>query len=69
MDDAKPDKPDYIGMTVNERLFAAGLLEKFDDAARARDSARMIALLTQVEVADPDRSVSAILNDPGKYGY
>lgn len=72
MDDAepeKPEKPEYAGMTVNERLFVAGLLDRFDEAARARDRARMIALLSEVQVADPERSVNAILDNPGKYGY
>jgi len=38
MGDAQSEKPNYMGMTVNERLFAAGLLDEFDDAARARDA-------------------------------
>lgn len=69
MDDAEAEKPDYAGMTVNERLFVAGLLDQFDDAARARDRARLIVLLSQVDVADPDWSVDTILDNPGKYGY
>ena len=69
MNDAETEEHDYGGMTVNERLFAAGLLDEFDDAARACDRARMIALLSQVEVADPDRSGHTILSNPSKYGY
>lgn len=42
----------YEGMTVNERLFVAGLLELFDRAALARDRDRMIGLLKQVESVD-----------------
>lgn len=68
MDDAGQEAR-YVGMTVNERLFVAGLLDQFDDAAHARDRARMIALLSQVEVADPDRSVDTILDNPGKYSF
>jgi|HubBroStandDraft_6_1064221.scaffolds.fasta_scaffold42220_5 hypothetical protein len=33
-------KPDFRGMTTNERLFAVGLMDKFDSAARKRDRAR-----------------------------
>ena len=69
MNDAENEKPDYSGMTVNERLVVSGLLNEFDDAARARDRARMIALLSQVEVTDPAQSADTILRNPGKYGY
>jgi len=69
MDDTENEKPEYAGMTVNERLFAAGLLDEFEEAARARDRARMIALLAQVEIADPYWSVNTMLKNPGEYGY
>ena len=61
--------PDYSGMTLNERLFAAGLLGAFDDAARRRDRDVMIELLRRVEVETPEWSVEAILADPGRYGF
>lgn len=69
MNDAETEEPDYGGMTVNERLFVAGLLDQFDDAARARDRARMIRLLSLVQVVDPEQSVNTILDHPDKYGY
>jgi hypothetical protein len=34
----------FAGMTVNERLFVAGLLDQWDDACRLRDRDAMIAL-------------------------
>jgi len=40
----------YDGMTVNERLFAAGLLDQFDDAARQRDRHALLAILARVEM-------------------
>ena len=55
-------------MTVNERLFDAGLLEAFDNAAQARDRAEMIRLLAKVDVADAIRSVDAMLRNPTHYG-
>jgi hypothetical protein len=61
---------DYHAMTVNERLFVAGLLGTFDTAARARDKSRMIEILLQVQLS-PDQAqetVKAILNNPAKYG-
>lgn len=43
-------KPDYRGMTVNERLFAAGLLDKFDRALAQGDEGALAEMLRQVEV-------------------
>ena len=57
----------YAGMTVNERLFVAGLLEKFDEAVRLRDRAGIVRLLTEVEVEDADSSADAILQNPGHF--
>ena len=42
----------YAGMTVNERLFDASLMEAFGNAVQARDRAEMIRLLAKVDVAD-----------------
>jgi hypothetical protein len=57
-------------MTVNERLFSAGLRDQFDAAARSRDRRRMIALLVAVELADEaSRIVDTVLANPTKYGY
>ncbi|HXR85320.1 MAG TPA: hypothetical protein VN728_00030 [Stellaceae bacterium] len=57
-------------MTVNERLFMAGLLEKFEDAAQKRDRASMVAFLGDVELAEQSASIAdAILANPAKYGY
>jgi len=63
--------PEYAGMTTNERLFTAGLLAAFDEAARRRDREDMIRLLIEVEVepADAARSAELIMADPRKYGY
>ena len=61
---------EYAGMTVNERLFAAGLLDAFDAAAKRRDRDEMIRLLASVELEGPDGPaiVDTILANPGKYG-
>jgi hypothetical protein len=42
-----PGNP-YVGMTTNERLFNAGLLDLWDMAKRARNREEMIRLLVQV---------------------
>ncbi len=63
------EQPGYSGMMLNERLFAAGLLDAFDDAARRRDRSQMIDLLRRVEVKTPEWSVNTILDHPEKYGF
>ncbi len=59
------------GMTVNERLWVAGLIERFDAAARGRDRLGMVAILRQVDLAEADAEAcaAAILANPGKFGY
>lgn len=54
----------YAGMTINERLYAAGLMDQFDAAARARDRDAMISILNEVDVGDAAGSANAILKDP-----
>ncbi len=59
-----PDKVELspeaaAAMTVNERLFAAGLLGDFDAAAAARDTAGIRRLLAAVHV--PERDTAAIV--------
>ena len=61
----------YAGMTVNERLSAAGTLKRFDAAARKRDRASMVKLLEQVDLtgAEAQWSVDTILANPATYGF
>jgi hypothetical protein len=51
----------YDGMTVNERLFSAGLMNAFDEAAGRRDCDVLIAILCQVAVVDPYAVATAVL--------
>lgn len=44
---------EFGGMTVNERLFAAGLLAQRDEAAGRRDRGAMIAMLRRVHLPEP----------------
>jgi predicted ABC-type ATPase len=46
------DSDRFSGMTVNERLFEAGLLEEWDAAVHSSNRARMIELLQSVNLAD-----------------
>jgi len=64
------DKTDYSGMTVNERLYAAGLLEAWDAAAKSRDRNRMIELLNEIDLSNQAESISdKILANPKFYGF
>lgn len=60
-------KPDYSGMTVNERLFTNGTLDAFDEALRRADRAAAISLLLDVDVDNAERTVDTALADPQKY--
>jgi hypothetical protein len=59
---------DYAGMTTNERLVVAGLLEKFDNAVRRGDRAKMIELLEAVDVLEAPAISDVVLNHPTRYG-
>jgi hypothetical protein len=60
-----------IGMTVNERLFACGLVDAWDEFARKRDRSQMIALLLQTAIdrEQAERTTDAVINDPAMYGF
>jgi hypothetical protein len=65
-----PHESDVDGMTVNERLHAAGVLNEFNDAVRSGDRQKMTKLLTMVLI-DQDgarRTVQKILEHPTRYG-
>ena len=63
------DRPDYSGMTVNERLVNADLMDAFDVATRSGERDAMIRLLMAVDLAEPDQTADALLRDPARYGY
>jgi hypothetical protein len=67
----KPPPSPYCGMTTNERLFSAGLLDEFDAAAIARDREKMVALLLATDVLSPtaEHIADVILGNPAQYGF
>ena len=69
--DPQPSRSNYGGMTVNERLFVAGLLHEFDEAVRGRDRDAMIAILMKVALTQTGaaQTTDAILAHPSHYGY
>ncbi|HZV36019.1 MAG TPA: hypothetical protein VFB72_15695 [Verrucomicrobiae bacterium] len=58
--------PKYAGMTVNERLFVSGLLERFRIAARRGDRRGMISMLKRLSLSDKYAAqwVDTMLGDP-----
>lgn len=64
-------KEDLKGMTVNERLHALGLMDKFDGAIRKRDSEASISVLIEAKftIEQASETVAEILQAPEMYGY
>jgi hypothetical protein len=58
-------KKNFNGLTVNERLHLAGLLKRFDAAARRRNRVKMMTLLKQVALPESYAAkwVDAMLGD------
>ena len=61
----------FRGMTVNERLFEAGLLERWDEALRAGDTSTMADILMRVEITEDGAKeiIATVLANPKRYGY
>lgn len=61
----------FAGMTVNERLFHAGLIARFDATVLAKENAEAISILQQIELSreQATETVTAIFENPGIYGY
>lgn len=65
------EKPDYRGMTVNERLGVAGLFDHWDAAVVRRDRAEMIRVLTLTDLpmAAAEQTADSVLANPRFYGF
>jgi hypothetical protein len=63
--------PLYAGMTVNERLYAAGLVKARDAAVIRRDRAKMleIQMATELTAEQAAFTVDTTLTNPEKYGF
>ena len=59
----------FAGMSGNERLYEAGVMEAWDIALRARDRDKMIELLRIAEWGDAEavETVDFILTNPTRY--
>jgi hypothetical protein len=71
MNDSISSGARFAGMTVNERLHVAGLLDAFDRAIRARDESAAMAVLVHLELSRMQavETVRMVLEFPGRYGY
>jgi hypothetical protein len=53
----------YAGMTVNERLYASGLMDECDKAVSEKNSAEVVRILKAVELTD--KNIGPILESWG----
>tara|TARA_B110001450_G_C17327229_1_gene361915 strand:- start:179 stop:373 length:195 start_codon:yes stop_codon:yes gene_type:complete len=53
----------YKGMTVNERLYVGGFMDKFDKAVKDKDVDKVRSILKKVELTEP--SIKPILESYG----
>jgi len=65
------DDDPWAGMTTNERLFEAGVMDAFDAAIEAGDRDRAIALLGKAHFGERAAAdiADAVLANPAFYGY
>lgn len=59
----------YGGMTGNERLVTAGLLDDWDSAIESGDREAAIDLLNRVDIVNASATVDAVLANPSRYGF
>ena len=53
----------YLGMTVNERLYASGFLAEFEKAVKEKNIDKIISILKDVELTEA--SINPILEKLG----
>ena len=65
------ENANFGGMTVNERLVVAGLLQQWDRSVKARDRDAMVAILKRVDLPETESGTIAdsVLSNPVKYGF
>jgi hypothetical protein len=71
MNTERPTEQELRGMTVNERLVACGVIDKWDAAVLKRKREAMSAILKSVAMTD-DQTASttdAVLKNPAMYGF
>lgn len=63
-------RPDLRGMTVNEALVTAGLIDQWDAAIETGDRHAAIEVLSKVfNESSAAATVDAVMAEPSRYGY
>ncbi|WP_137753669.1 hypothetical protein [Sphingopyxis sp. L1A2A] len=57
------DEP-LAGMTVNERLYARGLFDRFDAARVSQDREALAPILIEIEISDVEGTIDRLLDRP-----
>ena len=67
----RPTNKELEGMTVNERLFACGLLDRYLESERKRSREEMVSLLSQVAFTREQACeiTDKILAEPKRFGF
>ena len=67
----RPPDEELRGMTVNERLYACGLSDRWEAAAHERNPKEMIQVLLLVALSEDQakHTVDAVLENPKTYGF
>lgn len=55
---------EYMGMTVNERLYVSGLMDDFDKAVKEKNVGCVIDVLKKIEITD-ENAIQPILKKMG----
>jgi hypothetical protein len=71
MNAQRPTDEELGGMTVNERLFVCGVLDKWEDAAMRRCRQDMIEVLRSVAMTEQQAewTTDTVLKNPKQYGF
>gem|GEM_PF-5103968 len=51
-------------MTVNERLYARGLFDRFDAARASQDREALASILIEIEISDVEGTIDRLLDRP-----
>lgn len=61
----------YKGMTLNEMLFEANLINDFETAIKIRDVRQAMEVLSKINILkdDAEKIINTIFQNPKKFGF